>query len=114
MYNFLIQTISNAFKIKILIAFINTWVYVVTSVPKNPTATHIKQQYIAIEPVTTNSHAFTLVELKPNVLLAAWFGVKYEGAKDVGIYVSNYKDEKWSSPKCLIQELIREKDTLPC
>ena len=85
-----------------------------TSIPKNPKANIITQQFISDEPVTNNSHAATLVELKSNELMAAWFGGKYEGAKDVGIYFSNYKDNRWSEPKCLVQPLIRKGDTLPC
>lgn len=77
-------------------------------------AVHIESSYIADPPVTTNSHASTLVEHKPNEILAAWFGGKYEGAKDVGIYISAYKNKKWSTPKELIQPLIKNGDTLPC
>lgn len=85
-----------------------------TSLKKEPKAIHISQNYITDNPVTTNSHASTLVELKPNELLAAWFGGKYEGAKDVSIYVSSYKEKKWSAPKKLIEPLIKDGDTLPC
>ena len=77
-------------------------------------AVNIESSYIADPPVTINSHASTLVEYQPNEILAAWFGGKYEGAKDVGIYISDYKDKKWSSPKELIQPLIKNGDTLPC
>lgn len=77
-------------------------------------AVNIESSYIADPPVTTASHASTLVEYKPNEILAAWFGGKYEGAKDVGIYISSYKDKKWSTPKELIQPLIKNGDTLPC
>lgn len=72
------------------------------------------EAYISDNPITTNSHASTLVELKPNQLLAAWFGGKYEGAKDVGIYASNYDGKTWSKPKMIIEPLIKEGDTLPC
>jgi len=77
-------------------------------------AVNIESSYIADPPVTANSHASTLVEYKPNEIMAAWFGGKYEGAKDVGIYISDYKDKKWSTPKELIQPLIKNGDTLPC
>ncbi|MEO8535540.1 MAG: sialidase family protein [Flavobacterium sp.] len=86
-----------------------------TSVPKkNPQAVNRTQSYIADEPITTNSHAATLVEIKPNQIMAAWFGGKYEGAKDVGIYYSVYKDKKWLAPLNLIQPAIIKGDTLPC
>ncbi|MEO6173721.1 MAG: sialidase family protein [Flavobacterium circumlabens] len=86
-----------------------------TSVPKKKMqAVNITQSYIAHEPVTNNSHAATLVEIKPNQIMAAWFGGKYEGAKDVGIYFSVYKDKKWSVPQNLVQPAIIKGDTLPC
>lgn len=84
------------------------------SLKKEPKAVNITQNYIADHPVTAASHASTLTELEPNTLLAAWFGGKYEGAKDVSIYVSSYKNKKWSAPKKLIEPLIKEGDTLPC
>lgn len=77
-------------------------------------AVNITQSYIAQEPVTTNSHAATLAEIKPGQIMAAWFGGKYEGAKDVGIYVSTYKDKSWSAPQNLIKPAIIKGDTLPC
>jgi len=96
-----------------IIAFI-LFCFSCTSVKKKPIAINIKSSFIAAEPVTANSHASTLVETKPNELLAAWFGGKHEGAKDVGIYVATYKGDKWSTPKALIQPAIIEGDTLPC
>lgn len=85
-----------------------------TSTKNEPKAINITQNYIAEKPVTAASHASTLVELENNTLLAAWFGGKYEGAKDVGIYISSYKEQKWSVPKELIKPLIKDGDTLPC
>lgn len=81
---------------------------------KAPKAITITDTFIANPPVTDNSHAATLVELKPNQLMAAWFGGKYEGAKDVGIYFSVYNQKKWSVPQLIIPPLIIQKDTLPC
>lgn len=84
------------------------------SIKNEPKAINITQSYIAANPVTAASHASTLVELENNTLLAAWFGGKYEGAKDVSIYISSYKEQKWSAPKKLIEPLIKDGDTLPC
>lgn len=75
---------------------------------------NITNTFITNQPITNNSHAATLVELEPNKIMAAWFGGKYEGAKDVGIYFSNYENKKWSAPKNIVQPLIKEGDTLPC
>lgn len=85
-----------------------------TSLKQKPQADHIEHSFITDVPVTPSCHAATLVETKPNEILAAWFGGKYEGAKDVGIYLSSYKDKKWSAPQSIIKPLIKEKDTLPC
>lgn len=84
------------------------------SVKAQTKAENITKSYIVEKPLTTNSHASTLVEYKPNEIMAAWFGGKYEGAKDVGIYTATFKDQKWSSPKELIEPLIQKGDTLPC
>jgi predicted neuraminidase len=40
-------------------------------------------------------HASTLVEHEPGKLLAAWFGGKDEGAKDVQIWASTFDGKKW-------------------
>ncbi|MDR7211823.1 sialidase family protein [Flavobacterium piscis] len=85
-----------------------------TSLKKAPKAVNITATFISDPPITDNSHAATLVELKPGQLMAAWFGGKHEGAKDVGIYYSVYKEKKWSVPLNLVTPLILQKDTLPC
>ncbi|QGK73243.1 exo-alpha-sialidase [Flavobacterium sp. SLB02] len=84
------------------------------SLKQNSKAIHITQNFITDQPLTANSHAATLVELEPGKLMAAWFGGRHEGARDVGIYFSVYKQKKWSVPENLVLPLIREKDTLPC
>lgn len=84
------------------------------SLKKMPKAINITNIFMANPPITDNSHAATLVELKSNQLMAAWFGGKYEGAKDVGIYFSVYKEKKWSVPQRIIKPLITQKDTLSC
>jgi predicted neuraminidase len=43
-------------------------------------------------------HASTLVEHEPGKLLAAWFGGKDEGAKDVQIWASTFDGKKWTEP----------------
>jgi len=85
-----------------------------TTLKETPKVYNITNSYISDIPVTNNSHAATLVEVKPNEILSAWFGGKYEGAKDVGIYIATYKDKKWSAPENLIKPLIKQGDTLPC
>ncbi len=44
-------------------------------------------------------HASTLVEHEPGKLLAAWFGGKDEGAKDVQIYLARFDGKAWLAPE---------------
>ncbi len=76
--------------------------------------THLSQAYIFDQPPTNNCHAATLVEVSTNTLIAAWFAGSYEGAKDVGIYLSTYNGNTWTRPQCIIKPLITNTDTLPC
>ena len=46
-------------------------------------------------------HASTLVEHEPGKLIAAWFGGKDEGAKDVEIWASTFDGKTWSEPKVM-------------
>lgn len=97
-----------------VIVFSTLFISFTATAQKKIKAVNITQRYIAQEPITTNSHAATLAEIKPNQIMAAWFGGKYEGAKDVGIYFSTYKDKSWSAPQSLIKPAVIQGDTLPC
>ena len=44
-------------------------------------------------------HASTVVEASPGKLVAAWFGGKDEGAKDVQIWLARFDGAKWSAPE---------------
>jgi predicted neuraminidase len=46
-------------------------------------------------------HASTIVEHEPGKLMAAWFGGKDEGAKDVQIWSSTFDGKAWSEPKVI-------------
>lgn len=46
-------------------------------------------------------HASTLVEHEAGKLMAAWFGGKAEGAKDVEIWASTFDGKKWTEPKVM-------------
>lgn len=88
--------------------------YSCKSLPVKPQAEHITTSYIANPPVTTNSHAATLLEYLPNKIMAAWFGGSYEGAKDVAIYTSKLEDKGWTKPQLVIKPAIIKGDTLAC
>ncbi len=49
-------------------------------------------------------HASTLVEQEPGKLLAAWFGGRDEGAKDVQIWASAFDGKKWGELSVLATE----------
>jgi predicted neuraminidase len=49
-------------------------------------------------------HASTLVENEPGKLLAAWFGGKDEGAKDVQIWSSAFDGKKWGELTVIASE----------
>jgi predicted neuraminidase len=51
------------------------------------------------KPPTPSCHASTIVEVDKGQLLAAWFGGKDEGAKDVQIYLTRFDGEKWGKPE---------------
>ncbi len=59
-------------------------------------------------------HSSTIVETEPGNFVAAWFAGSYEGANDVGIWISHFTDKAWSSPI----EIVVGKDSLgkqlPC
>jgi predicted neuraminidase len=49
-------------------------------------------------------HAATLVEVAPGKLLAAWFGGRAEGARDVKIWSSSFDGKAWSAPRVIAEE----------
>lgn len=54
-------------------------------------------------------HASTIVEARPGRFLAAWFGGKAEGAKDVQIWLSRFDGKTWSEP-----EVVGSEPGYPC
>ena len=55
--------------------------------------------FIFDKPPTPSCHASTVVEASPGRLVAAWFGGKDEGAKDVQIWLARFDGAKWSAPE---------------
>lgn len=54
-------------------------------------------------------HASTIIKLGENEFLCAFFGGTREGNDDVKIWISRFKDGKWSQP-----EIIAKGDNEPC
>jgi alpha-L-rhamnosidase len=58
-------------------------------------------------------HASTLVET-PKGLMAAWFGGKREGFKDVNIYTSLLSNGKWSAPAIAAEGFVNDSTRYAC
>lgn len=43
-------------------------------------------------------HAGTIVETTPGTFMAAWFAGTHEGASDVAIWISTFREGKWTQP----------------
>ena len=58
-------------------------------------------------------HASTIVET-PKGILAAWFGCKFEGDKEVNIYASWLVNNKWSTPFILADGFMGDSTRYAC
>jgi len=79
------------------------------------------EKYIAVSDTTIfpqgtfeACHASTIVELTPGVLMASWFAGAYEGADDVAIWTSIYKDKNWSKPVIAASGKGIDEKPMPC
>jgi alpha-L-fucosidase len=59
-------------------------------------------------------HASTIVELSPGVFMASWFAGSYEGAKDVAVWTSLFKDNKWDLPVKVASGIDSTGNPMPC
>lgn len=59
-------------------------------------------------------HASTIVEINDGMFLAAWFAGSYEGADDVGIWISFLKNNNWSKPVQIATGYDSTGQRLPC
>lgn len=58
----------------------------------------VKQEFIYETAPFPECHAATIVQTKAGTLLCAWFGGTEEKHTDVGIWLSRWEDNKWSTP----------------
>ncbi|GEP97258.1 sialidase family protein [Chitinophaga cymbidii] len=70
--------------------------------------------FILDNPPFESCHASTIVSLKGNRLLAAWFAGKHEGSSDVGIWTAVYEKGKWGAPKEVANGIINDTLRYPC
>ena len=61
-------------------------------------------EFIADPSPTPAVHASTVVELRPGILMAAWFGGAAEGRPDVAIWGARKADGKWQPAVELVRE----------
>jgi alpha-L-rhamnosidase len=73
----------------------------------------ISTQFIYDNAPFPSCHASTIAET-PEGLVAAWFGGSYEGAKDVCIWVSRYKENKWTAPVKAADGVMNDTLRYPC
>ncbi len=59
-------------------------------------------------------HASTVVELNPGIFMSAWFAGSHEGANDVGIWISTFRNKKWSEPLEVAKGVDSLGGQLPC
>jgi predicted neuraminidase len=59
-------------------------------------------------------HATTIVEPRPGLLVAAFFGGTKEGAPDVGIWLSRHVAGRWSPPVEVATGVQPDNQRLPC
>ena len=62
---------------------------------------------------TPQCHASTLVQTSEG-LVAAWFGGTHEKHKDVGIWVSRHRDERWTAPVEVANGVQSQNERYPC
>lgn len=74
----------------------------------------IKREFIFQHPPFKACHASTIVELSKGRLMAAWFGGSYEGARDVGIWVSVCNADVWSEPREVVSSRVNDSLQQPC
>ncbi|MFZ4400227.1 MAG: sialidase family protein [Bacteroidales bacterium] len=65
---------------------------------QKPSFTLLTNEAIFTDPPFLQCHASTLIELKNNCYMAAWFAGSYEGSKDVCIWAAKKENGKWTNP----------------
>ena len=80
---------------------------------ENVKATLLSSEFIFTNAPFAQCHASTVVETDEG-LLAAWFGGTREKNKDVCIYISHLKNNKWSTPQLVADGVINDTLRYPC
>lgn len=64
----------------------------------------VQSEFIFERAPFPSCHASTIAEVAPGEFLAAWFGGKREGAKDVAVWGARLEGGRWSKPAELARE----------
>jgi len=75
--------------------------------------TVVSSQFIYDTASFASCHASTIVET-PKGIMAAWFGGKFEGDKEVNIYASWLVNNKWSAPFIIADGFINDSTRYAC
>ncbi len=73
----------------------------------------VKDEFIFDRASFPESHAATIAET-PEGLIAAWFGGTKEGFKDVCIWTSHFKNNKWTTPVMVADGVMNDTLRYPC
>ncbi|WP_435019764.1 sialidase family protein [Tundrisphaera sp. TA3] len=74
----------------------------------------VASEFVFDEPPTPSCHASTIVELRPGVLMAAWFAGTAEKNPDVVIDVARWEAGRWSKPVTVATGVQPSGPRMPC
>jgi predicted neuraminidase len=73
----------------------------------------VREEFVFANPPFANAHASTIAESATG-LVAAWFGGSFEGAADVGIWISRLVGGRWTPPVEAATGAQTDGQRLPC
>ena len=85
-----------------------------TSVAKAQNVKIIQSMYVFENAPFAACHASTLVDLGKGKMMAAWFGGKHEGSKDVVIWTAVKNANQWSIPKAVANGIVNDTTRFAC
>lgn len=73
----------------------------------------IKEELLFSHAPFSQCHASSIVEVQSGKKIAVWFGGSHEGSKDVCIWLSENKGEKWSVPVIVADSKVSDTTFVP-
>ena len=74
----------------------------------------VKAEFVYETASFPSCHASTLAEPAPGKLVAAWFGGTREGHMDVGVWVSRFESDQWTTPVEVASGIQPDGKRWPC